>query len=203
MTKIKLCGLMHREDILAVNEVRPDFAGFVFYRKSRRYIPEDKAARLRQLLDPEVPAVGVFVNEDPERILHLLKQGIIQMAQLHGQEDEKYILTLKENTDAALIKAVKVRTPDDILLAENSSADGILLDNGAGTGETFDWTLMDRRISRPFFLAGGLDAGNVEDAVRRFHPYAVDVSSGIETDGKKDPEKIKRFVRAVLRADGR
>lgn len=203
MTKIKLCGLMRPEDAEAANEVKPDFAGLVFWERSRRCVDRNQAKRLRRILDPSISLVGVFVDQPLEVILPLLEQDILQMVQLHGHESEEELCFLKERSGRPVIRAVKVRNAEDFLFARNSAADYILLDNGAGTGETFDWTLMDDRLFRPFFLAGGLTEENVTDAVCRYRPYAVDVSSGIETRGQKDSEKIKRFVRAVREADER
>lgn len=201
MTKIKLCGLMRPEDAEAANELKPDFAGLVFWERSRRFVDRDQAKLLRQILDPSIPVVGVFVDQPMDRILELLNQDILQMAQLHGHESEEELNYLKVRSGRPVIRAVKVRSEKDLLFARHSAADYILLDNGTGTGETFDWTLMDDRLARPIFLAGGLNEENVKDAICRYHPYAVDVSSGIETEGRKDPEKMKRFVRAVREAD--
>lgn len=201
MTKIKLCGLMRPEDAEAANELKPDFAGLVFWERSRRFVDQDQAKLLRQILEPSIPAVGVFVDQPMDRILELLDQDILQMAQLHGHESEEELNYLKVRSGRPVIRAVKVRSEKDLLFARHSAADYILLDNGTGTGETFDWTLMDDRLARPIFLAGGLNEENVKDAICRYRPYAVDVSSGIETEGRKDPEKMKRFVRAVREAD--
>ena len=201
MTKIKLCGLMRPEDAEAANELKPDFAGLVFWERSRRFVDQDQAKLLRQILDPSIPVVGVFVDQPMDRILELLDQDILQMAQLHGHESEEELNYLKVRSGRPVIRAVKVRSEKDLLFARHSAADYILLDNGTGTGETFDWTLMDDRLARPIFLAGGLNEENVKDAICRYRPYAVDVSSGIETEGRKDPKKMKRFVRAVREAD--
>ncbi|MCR5735185.1 MAG: phosphoribosylanthranilate isomerase [Lachnospiraceae bacterium] len=196
MTKIKLCGLMTEKDIETVNDLRPDYIGFVFAEKSRRYVDRETAARLRKLLDPSITAVGVFVNEDMSFILDILKAGIIDIAQLHGTESEDYILRLKQESGRQVIKAFRISGPNDLAFVERSPADHILLDAGAGDGKTFDWSLLSG-IKRPFFLAGGLTSENAASAVKELGPYAVDTSSGIETDGKKDPEKMRAFVNAV------
>lgn len=196
-TKIKFCGLMRECDILAANEIRPDYIGFVFAQKSRRYVTPDLARQLKTALDPGIKAVGVFVNEPPEAIASLLAAGIIDIAQLHGQEDESYINRLRSLTDLPLIQAFRIDQKEDVEHALLSSADYILLDSGSGgTGTAFDWSLL-KNIPRPWFLAGGLDADNVKAAVSRLHPYAVDVSSGIETDKFKDIQKMKAFAAAV------
>lgn len=196
MTRIKMCGLRRMEDIEAVNEVRPEYIGFVFFPGSRRYITAADAGKLREKLNPEIRAVGVFVDEDPETVAALLEDGIIDMAQLHGHEDEHCLENLRRLTGKPLIRAFRVRSPEDVRLAQSSSADGILLDAGAGDGRTFDWSFL-QGIRRPYFLAGGLDPQNVSRAVRGLKPFAVDVSSGIETGGYKDINKMRAFVRAV------
>lgn len=196
MTRIKLCGLRFPEDIKTACELKPDYIGFVFAPAFRRYIPPEKARVLKEGLSPEIRAVGVFVNERPEAVASLLNAGLIDLAQLHGGEDESYISRLRSLTDGQLIQAFRIRDKADLSRAEQSSADFILLDAGTGEGRTFDWTLLSS-FSRPYFLAGGLTPDNVSEAVRLFHPWGVDVSSGIETDGRKDPEKMRAFVRAV------
>lgn len=197
MTKIKLCGLSRLCDIETVNELRPTYIGFVFAQKSRRYVPPEQAAALKKALSPEIRAVGVFVNEKIEQIAALLKAGTIDLAQLHSGEDEAYIGRLRACMDKPIIKAFRIDSEADIRRAQESTADFVLLDSGSGgTGTVFDWKLL-AKMNRPYFLAGGLDASTAAEAVERWKPYAVDVSSGIETDGKKDPEKMRRFVEAV------
>ena len=196
MTKIKLCGLSRPCDIEAANELKPDYIGFVFAPKSRRYVTYKKAEELKSLLSPDIEAVGVFVNEPPQNVATLLKKGIIDIAQLHGDEDEDYIAELRLLTDKPIIKAFRIKTANDIIIVEQSTADDILLDSGAGTGTVFDWELL-KSIQRPYFLAGGLDARNVASAIKTLNPYAVDVSSGIETDGVKDKTEMAAFVAAV------
>jgi phosphoribosylanthranilate isomerase len=203
MTKIKLCGLSRPQDIEAANRLKPDYIGFIFAPKSRRYVSPQRAAELRALLDPSIQAVGVFVREEPETIAALLRAGTIDVAQLHGGEDEDYIAALRARTGKPLIQAFRVDTQEDVQRAGKSSADLVLLDAGTGgTGTCFDWSLI-QSLKRPYFLAGGLGVENVADAVKTLRPYAVDVSSGIETDGVKDPQKMTDFVRAVRAADGK
>ena len=201
MTNIKLCGLSRPCDIDAANELKSDYIGFVFASKSKRYVTYEKAAELKSRLSPEIRAVGVFVNEYPQNVAKLLKSGIIDMAQLHGDEDEAYITQLRLLTDKPIIQAFRIKTAEDIKNAEQSTAEYILLDSGAGTGRVFDWELV-KSIRRPYFLAGGLDVGNAADAVKVLHPFAVDVSSGIETAGVKDKTKMAAFVAAVRKEDG-
>lgn len=196
-TKIKLCGLSRPCDIEAANGLMPEFIGFVFAQKSKRYVTPEKAAELKRILRPEIKSVGVFVREKPETIAKYLKCGIIDIAQLHGGEDEDYISELRALTDKPIIKAFRMDTAQDAADAQNSSADFVLLDSGnGGTGTAFDWSLL-REINRPYFLAGGLHPGSVKHAVETLRPYAVDVSSGIETDGLKDISKMKEFVHSI------
>ncbi len=196
MTAIKLCGLTSPEDIMTVNELRPEYAGFVFASWSRRYIPPDRVVELKSMLDPSVKAVGVFVDAEIGEVSELLDRGIIDMAQLHGSEDDEYIRRLSSISGKPVIKAFKIKTVDDLLPAKKSSADHILLDSGAGTGNAFDWGLL-KDIQRPYFLAGGLSLMNIDEALDTLCPYAVDVSSGIETCGIKDHEKMRQFVAKV------
>lgn len=196
MTAIKFCGLSRICDIEMVNELRPEYIGFVFARESRRYVTVAKAAELKKRLDPRIKAVGVFVNEPPEIIAGLLNRNIIETAQLHSCEDESCIKRLRKLTDRPIIQAFRIETIHDMKKAEQSPADHILLDSGAGTGTIFDWTLI-HNINRPYFLAGGLSPANVKHALQTLHPYAVDVSSGIETNGYKDKNKMAAFVAAV------
>lgn len=197
MTKIKLCGLMSPCDIEAANALQPEYIGFVFAPGSKRYVSPGQAKELRGLLAPGIQAVGVFVREEPEVVAELLNIGIIDLAQLHGGEDAEYIRRLRQLTDKELIQAFRIDTEEDIRRAEDSLADHILLDSGqGGTGTLFNWELL-REMGRPYFLAGGLTPENVGSALRMLAPCGVDVSSGIETDGKKDKEKMRRFVCAV------
>lgn len=200
MTKIKLCGLSRLCDIEAANELKPEYIGFVFAPGSRRYVSPEKAAELKRRLDPAIRAIGVFVNEAPTTIARLLNDRVIDAAQLHGSEQESDIKRLRSLTGKPIIQAFRIGCMQDIVAAERSAADFILLDSGGGTGMQFDWGLI-RPIQRPYFLAGGLSVANAPLAVRMLHPYAVDVSSGIETDGKKDPNKMAAFVAAVRKEE--
>lgn len=196
MTKIKICGLKSEDDISYVNELKPEYIGFVFLQGRQRYVSPKKAASLRALLDPAIQSAGVFVNEPIENVAALLQNHTIQIAQLHGQEDEEYARELKRLCNKPIIKAFIIKTKEDIQRALTYPADYLLLDNGLGTGEAFDWSLI-QNIDRPFFLAGGLNSKNVKQAIAMTHPYAVDTSSGVETDHKKDYVKIKSFIEAV------
>lgn len=198
-TKIKICGLMTERDIDFANVLRPDFIGFIFAGGSRRYVPPDMASKLSMMLLPSVRTVGVFANQQFKSIEWIIRNGIIDIVQLHGHESDDYIISLRQIIRKPIIKAFNIESTKDVDRAANSPADLILLDNGAGgTGKTFDWSLV-KNLERPFFLAGGLDPDNVRAAVFNTHPYAVDVSSGVEKERVKDFEKMQDFINAVRR----
>ena len=196
MTKVKLCGLSRIQDIEAVNVIKPDYIGFVFARRSKRYVSFQTAKALRNRLDPTIQTVGVFLDETIDNIALTVQLGIVDMIQLHGNENESYLQKLRTVTDKPIIQAFVIGCAEDIRRAEKSTADFILLDGGKGDGRTFDWHFL-AQIQRPYFLAGGLNTENVAEAVSCLHPYAVDVSSGVETDGKKDNNKMTAFVSTV------
>lgn len=203
MTQIKLCGLSRQEDVEAANSLKPEYIGFVFAEKSSRYISPAQAKTLKEQLASEIQAVGVFVRETPEAVAELLNSGVIDIAQLHGGESEDYLARLRTLTRRPVIQAFRIENAQDVRNAQRSTADYILLDSGAGgTGTVFDWELL-RTVTRPYFLAGGLSIENIERAIQVLHPYAVDVSSGIETNGVKDHIKMKQFVDAVRNATGK
>lgn len=194
--KVKMCGLCRPEDIVYANEVQPDYVGFVFYPKSHRAVTREQACEYRKALLPSIRTVGVFVNEEPKTIIDLLEEGILDAAQLHGDETEEDIQYLQAVCGKPVIKAVKVRDHYDVEAWLDSSADYLLFDNGMGTGRTFDWSVLGG-IDREFFLAGGLQTENLAEAMETVRPYAVDISSGIESDRKKDPEKMRRIMELV------
>ena len=196
MTKIKFCGLSRLCDIEAANELKPDYVGFVFAEKSKRYVDLQTAKNLKQNLNHEIKSVGVFVDEKIGNIINIVNMNIIDLIQLHGNENELYIKQLRNFTDKIIIKAFKIKSQDDIYNAEKNIADYVLLDSGTGTGKIFDWNLIS--LSRPYFLAGGLNPENVSEAVKILKPFAVDVSSGIEGGkGFKDKNKMSEFISAV------
>ncbi len=225
MTRIKLCGLTRIQDIEIANKLKPEYIGFIFWDRSSRNVSAIQAARLKGKLDPEIKAVGVFVNAPAEQVISYYNVGIIDIAQLHGNENEEYIKKLHD-AGLTVIKAFKMKktgeninlagnanietpekptgnaitetygksTDDVITEAVKSSADYIMFDPGKGEGATFNWQLI-KGIKREFFLAGGLIPENIEKAVETVQPFAVDVSSGIETNGHKDPDKMAAFVK--------
>lgn len=200
MTKIKICGLSRQEDIDFVNEALPDYIGFVFA-KSKRLITEETAMKLKWKLHPFIQTVGVFVNEDNNRIIRLCREKVIDIVQLHGDESREDILKLKAQIKNPVIKAIRTENSQDISRAAELSCDYLLFDafkegQHGGGGETFDWTLI-KDVNTPFFLAGGLNSGNVVKAISMVKPYAVDISSGVETDGVKDKSKIIDFITKV------
>ena len=212
MQKIKLCGMMKPCDIEYANRVKPDLVGFIFA-NTRRKISAAQAKQFRKALDAEIPAVGVFVNEDISVITSLVQDGCIDMIQLHGEEDADYIRRLREICDVPVIKAVKVQTVEQIRQAAALPVDYLLLDTYrkgvlGGTGEAFDWELLREAkaaagdtaegelFGKPYFLAGGLHAGNLREAAA-LGSYGLDVSSGIETEGSKDFDKMVEVVNIV------
>ncbi len=197
--RIKICGLMSREDAGAVNEAGADFAGMVFA-PTRHQVDESTAAAIRKTLRADIPAVGVFVNEDPARICALAKKGVIDMIQLHGEESREQTLALKQATGLPVIKAFRIRSREDIKKARGYDADYYLFDtyvkdSYGGTGRTFDWNWL-QESDRPFFLAGGLREENIR-AATELPAFALDISSGVETEGKKDRNKILAVTAAV------
>ena len=196
--KIKICGLKRNEDIEYVNEALPDYIGFVFS-KSRRQVTLQQAYDLKRDLNSRIKSVGVFVNEPQDMIAELAKNGIIDLAQLHGNEDNVYISKLREKTDGKvkIIKAISISNEFSIDQINEIDADLFLLDNGSGgTGKAFDYSLIKNKVNDRIFLAGGINAGNIKNAVS-LNPYCIDVSSGAESDGIKDREKIIKLVRSI------
>ncbi|MBR1823269.1 MAG: phosphoribosylanthranilate isomerase [Ruminococcus sp.] len=194
-TLIKMCGLRTIDDMRWIWRLIPDYVGFVFAEKSRRYVTPKQAAVLADGLDERITPVGVFVDSSFEEINSIYDMGAIKIAQLHGNEPDELILRLQD-AGIKVIRAFQVKSEADIEAAEKSPADLVLLDSGKGSGETFDWSLI-KQMSRPYFLAGGLDPKNVKQAIEALHPFAVDVSSGIETNGVKDCNKMMEFAYAV------
>ncbi len=198
---IKICGLFRPEDIFYVNEALPDYAGFIInFEKSHRNVSPDTVVTLKSLLLPDIKSVGVFVDEDISSICRLYDTGALDVIQLHGHESNIYINELRKLIPKAIIwKAFKIRRESDIMYCMKSDADMILLDNGCGTGDTFNWKLT-KNITRPYILAGGLTPKNIPDAIKKLKPWGIDISSGVETNKLKDKKKIISAV-AAARSD--
>ena len=216
--RIKICGLFREQDIDYVNEARPDYCGFVFA-ESKRQVSPAQAATLKRRLSDGIAAVGVFVNAPIETIAALYRDGTIDIAQLHGDEDETYIAHLKEatgNTPIPVIQVIKSTSFNTLSRRHGEHGDHgkykknfkkpcppclrenyYLLDSGAGSGETFDWeSLKSLEIDKPWFLAGGINLDNIKQAMA-VKPFGIDISSGAETGGVKDREKILQLVTTI------
>ena len=206
MLKLKICGMRRPEDIEIANKYKPDYVGFVFAQSPRK-VSYEQAKELSGLLSDDIVPVGVFVNEHMKLIVDLFKDGIIEIAQLHGDEDEKYIRNLKDKSieetgkEIPVINAIEIKDDadydDELLKWRDSASDYFILDSGKGSGKTFDWSLIDKEsefFKNSIFLAGGLNSENLALAIEEFNPFAVDLSSSVETDGFKDEEKIKEII---------
>ena len=208
MTKVKICGLTRTEDIECANSVQPDFIGMVFYAKSKRAVTAEQAATLKAKLNPNIKAVGVFVNNELDFIANLAQAGIIDIIQLHGDEDGAYIQRLREvlpKPNIPIIKAIRIRSEESLQDLASYPVDYFLFDTYkaglyGGTGERFNLELESIHIPKPYFMAGGLDASNIAEVIAA-NPkaFAVDVSGGVEDSvtGLKDPQKMADFVAQV------
>lgn len=195
--KLKICGIRRIEDVEIINKVLPEYAGFIFA-PSKRQINLETANILKNRLDSRVKTVGVFVNSNIEYITNIVKKGVIDLIQLHGSEDELYISELRKNVDIEIIKAIKVNEFNNI---DSSTASYILLDSGGGSGQTFDWELAPK-INKPLFIAGGISIDNMREAIDFFNPFALDISSSVETDGFKDYKKIINLSNKLDKING-
>jgi len=202
MTKIKICGLKRKEDIEYANILLPDYVGFVFA-KSSRQVTRTEAQNLKKLLKPQIKAVGVFVKEEVTQIAKVANAGIIDVIQLHGDETPEFCEMLKHLTKVPVIKVIRVKTVADLEnLARFTCAcfllDTYVADKYGGAGKTFDSSLLKQaKLPKPYFVAGGLNSGNVQTVINAVHPYGVDVSGGVETAGYKDFAKMQEFILAV------
>ncbi|MCQ4022750.1 MULTISPECIES: phosphoribosylanthranilate isomerase [unclassified Ruminococcus] len=200
MIRIKICGLKRECDVDFVNEFLPDYIGFIFA-NTKRYISPELAKKLKSRLDRRIKAVGVFVNEDINTVCGIADSGIIDLIQLHGDEDEAYINAVKERTGREIIKAVRVQSTQQVLKAEKLPCDYLLLDvyrkgQYGGIGESFNWGLIPK-LSKPFFLAGGLNSGNILSAQNQVQPYCLDLSTGVEENGFKSRDKIEEIIKLI------
>lgn len=201
--KVKICGIKRKEDIFILNRHQPDYAGFIFA-QSPRMITISDAEKFTRELDKNICKAGVFVNEKPEKIVLTAKKCTLDIIQLHGDEPQNYIDTLKELFSGYSIqiwKVIRIKNYDSLILMNNYKVDAFVLDtyvkgNRGGTGKKFNWDIARKAaFSHRIVLAGGLDSCNVTDAVKTVSPYAVDVSSGVEINGVKDEDEIAEFIR--------
>lgn len=197
MAKVKICGISHEIEIGIMNELRPDYIGFVFVPRSKRFIAPEHAGHLRAKLNPTIKTVGVFSNASLKTVAMCVETSGIEFIQLHGDETREYIAALRELVHCPVIKAFKVKRAIDAERAMNTSADYVMLDSGEGSGKTFDWSLIGT-THRKYFLAGGLTPDNVIQALSVTpQPYALDVSTGVESNRLKDYRKVMKFILAV------
>lgn len=199
--KIKICGLTSLNDITYVNEALPDFIGFIFAKSSKRKVTINEAIEMKKLSDKRIKSVGVFVNEDIKTVADISLKGIINLIQLHGDEDNGYIKEIKKITSLPVIKAFKADKINENEI-NSSLCDYVLIDSNdgnsfGGTGKTFNWGIIPRNIKKPLFLAGGLNYNNVDKAIKIISPYCLDINSGVETNGIKDREKILNIVNKI------
>ena len=201
MAVVKLCGIKSEEDAALMNEVKPDYVGFVFA-PGKHQISAASACRLSNIIRYS-RLVGVFVNEQPAVIAKIAKQTGLDVIQLHGDEGEEYIKEVKHETGKELWKAVRVRMVKDIQEAQRLPADKLLLDSFSeesygGTGKVMDFAVLDQAdIRKPYFIAGGLTVENLPEILKKAEPYGIDISSGIETEGVKDREKMLKVIQCV------
>ena len=197
MAKVKICGISHEAEINIMNELKPDFIGFAFYGKSRRFIAPEHAAYLRAKLRPGIKAVGVFKNASLESVAMSVETAALDMIQLHGDETGEYIAAIREYVRCPIIRTFKIASAMDADKAMYSTADYVMLDGGEA-GKAFDWSLVGSNRRRKFFLKGGLNPDNVVQALSITPtPYAVDVSTGVESNRLKDYRKVMKFLQAV------
>ena len=216
MAAVKICGLKTLADVALVNQYLPEYIGFVFA-NTKRFVTDTQALTLKQALDPRIRAVGVFVDEPMEHIINLYQSGIIDIAQLHGGESETYLEALKQQTNITIIKAAKVQSAEQVYQQISQQADYMLYDTYkkgelGGTGTRFPLEILEETLTKltdqdqtvkPYFIAGGLDAENVEAVIGKMNCYGVDVSTGVETGGGKDGKKIEEFIQAVRNCKGK
>lgn len=200
--KIKMCGLKRPEDIVYANECLPDYIGFVFA-ESRRKVSAQEAEKLGRQLDPAIRKVGVFVNEPVRQLISISDKAGLDILQLHGDEGKEYIKEVRKKTGKEIWKAVRVRTAKDIREAEELTADKLLLDSFSedsygGTGKIMDFSVLEQTdIRMPYFIAGGLTVDNLSEIIEKTGPYGIDISSGIETGGIKNREKMLQVIKCV------
>ena len=202
--RIKMCGLRRPDEIIYANECLPDYIGFVFA-ESRRKVSGGEAKKLGEQLDPLVKKVGVFVNEPLRSLISISEEAGLDIIQLHGDEHDEYNREVRHKTGKEIWKAVRVRTAKDIQAAQELPTDKLLLDSFSeesygGTGKVMDFAVLDQaEIRKPYFIAGGLTVDNLPVILRNTEPYGIDISSGIETGGVKDREKMRKVIQLCKR----
>lgn len=206
MTKVKICGLKSLADVAIVNKYLPEYVGFVFA-NTKRFVSDEKACEMRQALDKRIQAVGVFVNEPQDHIVSLCKQSIIDVVQLHGDEDQEYITQLRKKIKAPIIKVVRVQNAEQVKKELQNDADFMLFDTYkkgiyGGSGERFPLPVLEESLKietkqKPFFIAGGISSENIMEVLGSMDCYCVDVSTGVETDGHKDETKVRQLIECV------
>lgn len=199
MVEIKVCGIRRKEDIDYVNVLKPDYMGFIFA-ESKRQITKETAKHLKDRLDKNIKTVGIFVNEDIDNLIKITDFVDLDIVQLHGDEDFNYIESLRKRIDKDIWKAIRVKNKDSLSEIQKLDVDGILLDTYSkeaygGLGETFDWNIAKNlKLDKKIILAGGISVENLEQGIIKLNPDIIDVSSGVETDGFKDFDKMKNFI---------
>ena len=197
LNKIKICGLSRIHDILAVNEYIPDYIGFVFT-ESKRQVSYSKAMELFNVLNKDIGVVGVFVNENMDRLVNICNSGILDAIQLHGDETNEYIMKLKTHINIPIIKSIRVKDATSLKNVDEITSDFILFDSCidscyGGSGNHFDWSLIPKILDKQFFLAGGINMANIQSAMST-GAYCIDISTGVETNGIKDQDKIEKTI---------
>ncbi len=204
-TGIKICGLMSKKDALLMNEAEPDYCGAVFA-KTRHFLSDLDAMHIRDSLSEKIPLVGVFVNEPLYHVVELVNNDIIQMVQLHGDEDDLYLEQLHLQIDVPVIRGIRTKVQEDLIKADEQKIDYLLTDTyvkgvPGGSGVELDESLIPENLRHPLFIAGGLHAGNLEERIRKFHPFAVDLSSSVEDGDHKDRKKTLEVVEIVRKVN--
>ena len=197
MARVKICGINSPEDVEIVNELKPDYVSFAFY-KNKRQVTYEKARKLKQLLDKDIRVIGVFVDENTNVVASAANDDLLDVIEFHGNEGPGEIERIKAFTEKPIIQGFRIRSRADVELALDSHADSILMYSDSESGILMDWKLLTN-VTRPYFLAGGLNADNIEKAIKICHPFAVSVTTGVETDGIKDREKMAAFIKMARR----
>ncbi len=197
MARVKICGINSPEDVEIVNELKPDYVSFAFY-KNKRQVTYEKARKLKQILDKDIRVIGVFVDENTNVVASAANDDLLDVIEFHGNEGPGEIERIKAFTSKPIIQGFRIRSRADVEVALDSHADSILMYSDSECGVPMDWKLLTN-VTRPYFLAGGLNADNIEKAIKICHPFAVSVTTGVETDGIKDREKMAAFIKMARR----